>query len=70
MPFPRLLALCETQTALFTIWNQVVRFISHDINHYAMIVSLITNKYVQGNQKKQKNRTHKLFYYFYKNNAK
>ena len=36
MPFPRVLALCETKTALSKIWTLVAESTSYDNNHYTI----------------------------------
>ena len=39
IPFPRVLVLCEMQTASSRIWTLVVELISFDDNHYTMTIS-------------------------------
>ena len=41
MTFPRVLTLCEMQTASFEIWTQVAESISYDNNYYLTNDSLI-----------------------------
>ena len=37
MSFPRVLALCEMQSASFKIWTQITGFITFDDNRYAFM---------------------------------
>ena len=40
IPFPRVLVLCEMQSALFRIWTRVAMSISYDDNHYTTATSI------------------------------
>ena len=40
IPFPRVLALCETQSVLYRIWTRVAVSISYDDNHYTTGTSM------------------------------
>ena len=42
IPFPRVLVLCEMQSASSTIWTRVAVFISYDGNHYTKGTFLYT----------------------------
>ena len=41
IPFPRVLVLCEMQSASSRIWTRVTMSISYDDNHYTMMMMMV-----------------------------